>query len=154
MSEQKTKGEPQQRQGQRKWREQVRKWGGPVMECGHTTVPSLLLKHQSELKLDPLAMCVVLQLAEHWWKAEKLPFPTKKTIAKRIGVDPRTVQRAVTRLVDKGVIKRIGRTDSHNGRRSNAYDLRPLADLLHPLAVKAIKKKKEKRAAETAGRDD
>ena len=42
----------------------------------------------------------------------------------------------------KKILKRERRTDGANGQRSNFYNLRPLVELLHPLAVQATKEKK------------
>lgn len=143
-----TSGPPPKKRKKR--RELVRKWGKPVIDAGFTSIPSLLIINQCELKLDPVDMCILLHLAQHWWKANELPFPRKKTMAERIGVDQRTVQRHLTGLEKRGYIKRITRTNHHLGRLANGYDLRPLADLLHPLAINAQKEKQEKQAKKAA----
>ena len=49
----------------------------------------------------------------HWWYPEIKPFPRATTIAERIGIDIRTVQRALKRMEDElGLIRRVKRDAS------------------------------------------
>lgn len=131
------------RQQQRK--ESIKKWSRPVCKAGYTIIPTLLLTKQDELGLDPVDMNILLQLVCHWWKADKLPFPSKAKLARRLGVDASTIRRHVADLETRGFLKRVKRTDDARGQRSNFYDLRPLVEILHPIAVKEIKAKQSKK---------
>jgi hypothetical protein len=71
------------------------KWSKQVMKFGYTTVPNLLLRVQGKLGISPDQFNVLLHLIEHWWDAEKDPYPGKDTIARRMGRSSRMIQRYV-----------------------------------------------------------
>jgi DNA-binding transcriptional regulator YhcF (GntR family) len=129
----------------REMRDSIRKWGKPVIDAGFLIVPSMLFHHQRTLKLSPLDLNILLQLADHWWKANQRPYPSKARLAKRLGVHPRTIQRHIAALEGRDLIKRVKRWDRANGQRSNEYDLKGLANALHPFAIQAKRKKKAKK---------
>jgi len=79
------------------------KWTAQVIRLGYTVVPSLLLRAQAKLGLTPEQLNVLLQLAEHWWEADKEPYPSKETLARRMHKSPRQVQRYLTQLEDAGL---------------------------------------------------
>lgn len=99
------------------------KWTAQVMKLGFTPLPSLLLRAQARLGLKPEQLNVLLQIVEHWWEADKVPFPSKDTLARRIGKSPRQVQRYLTQLEDGGFISRIERFNGRKAQVSNGYDL-------------------------------
>ena len=51
------------------------KWGKAVMDLGFSIVPSLLLRAQPRLGLNPTQLAVLVHLADYWWGrwAEALP---------------------------------------------------------------------------------
>ena len=110
-----------------------RKWGKDVMNLGFCIVPSLLLRAQQRLGLNPTQLAVLLQLCDHWWDAERKPYPSKKLLAERLGLSPRQVQRHVADLECNGLVARIERTGPHGGKLSNTYDLSGLVDRLKRL---------------------
>ena len=61
-----------------------------------TLVPDVLLKSQTSLGLNATELVVLLNLTMHWWFPKQKPFPRSQTIAQRMGVDVRTVQRAMS----------------------------------------------------------
>src|SRR4051794_36666815 len=93
----------------RKGRRAEDKWSPQVLKFGYTVLPNLLLRAQGKLGITPEQLNVLMQLAEHWWEADKDPFPAKDTIARRMGKSPRQVQRYITQLEQAGFIKRIAR---------------------------------------------
>jgi len=99
------------------------KWTAQVMKLGFTPLPSLLLRAQARLGLKPEQLNVLLQIVEHWWEADKVPFPSKDTLARRMGKSPRQVQRYLTQLEDAGFISRIERFNGRKAQVSNGYDL-------------------------------
>jgi DNA replication protein DnaD len=131
-------------------RESTKKWGKPAIEAGFSIIPSVLFKHQNDLQLTPVDLNILLQLADFWWKANRRPIPAKGTLAKRLGVDSSTIRRHIANLEERGLIKRVKRWDDAKGQRSNEYDLKGLADALHPFAVRATKEKKAKQQAKKA----
>jgi predicted transcriptional regulator len=110
------------------------RWTASVIERGYSPVPTILLWGQAKLKLTPDELNVLLQLISHWWFAGNDPHPSKETIATRMGKNPRTVQRHLTSMVKKGLIKRVARYKKHRGQDSNAYDLSGLVSKLEAIA--------------------
>lgn len=129
------------------------RWPSSVMKRGYTSVPTILLWGQGKLGLTPEEMNVLLQLISHWWIKSDNPHPSKATIARRMGRDPRTIQRHLTSLEDKKIIKRQERRKVHKGQDSNGYDLRGLIKKLEEIVPefdKAAEQNKRRRAkAET-----
>jgi DNA-binding transcriptional ArsR family regulator len=110
------------------------KWPDIVLSRGYSMVPSILLWGQGRLELEPDELNVLLQLISHWWSADHDPHPAKETIARRMGKTPRTVQRHLTSLENKGFIKRVTRFKRHQGQDSNGYDLSGLIAKLEAIA--------------------
>ena len=109
------------------------KWGEGVMKLGYCIVPSLLLRAQQRLGLSPTQLAVLLQLCDHWWDAERKPYPGKKRLADRLGMSKRQLQRHVAALEAAGLVQRHERTASHGGKLSNSYDLSGLVERLKRL---------------------
>lgn len=110
-----------------------KKWGKQVCALGFSVIPSLIFKAQARLGLSATQLAVLLQIADHWWSAGDLPFPSKSLIAERLGLSPRQIQRHLTDLEKGGFIKRIERKVKHKGQLSNLYDLTGLVSKLKKL---------------------
>lgn len=120
------------------------KWGKVTMSQGFTMVPSILLQSQRRLDIKAVELAVLLHILEHWWKADDLPWPKKQTIAERLQVSEKTVQRATAKMEAQGLITRIDRfLANNNGRTSNAYDPAGLVARLHDIAEEVAKVKAE-----------
>lgn len=104
---------------------------GEASIAGFQAVPDLLLKYQSELGLSPTDLAVLLNVLMHWWYPEKKPFPRSTTIAKRMGVTPRTVQRSLQQLEELGLLVR-----EKDARGPTYLDPAPLVEKLEALAKK------------------
>ncbi|MER8472745.1 helix-turn-helix domain-containing protein [Mesorhizobium sp. M1328] len=138
------------------------KWGQQVIELGFCLVPSLLLRAQQRIGLNPTQLAVLLQLCDFWWDKERKPFPSKETLAQRLSLSERQVQRYVAELEQAGLVQRIERRSSNGGKLSNTYDLSGLVKRLQELepefreieesakaARKAVTKRGYKAAAKT-----
>jgi DNA replication protein DnaD len=101
-------------------------------DAGFQPVPDVLLLHQRELGLRSEDLNVRLQITTHWYFPDRMPFPWNSTIAKRMGVSVRSVQRSVRRLRRLGL---LGQTKT-DGRL--AHDLTPLIEKLRPFAQKRL----------------
>ncbi len=110
-----------------------RKWGKPVMGLGFCIVPSLLLRAQQRLKINPTQLAILMHLADYWWDVNHKPFPSKKTLGDRLGLGPRQVQRYIADLEEMGLVQRIERRAIHRGKLSNEYDLSGLVKRLKEL---------------------
>ena len=95
-------------------------WGGAITPAsGFVAIPMVLLRVQTKLKLTATDMLVMANLLAHRWKVTDAVFPRTTTIAKRMGVTPRTVQRSAEKLIRGGVMERVKRAD---GLRSYRFD--------------------------------
>jgi hypothetical protein len=97
------------------------KWSPQVLKFGYTALPNLLLRAQGKLKITPMQLNVIVQLAEHWWNADDYPWPAKRTIATRMNKSPRQVQRYITQLEQRGLISRIERYSGRKAQMTNSY---------------------------------
>jgi predicted transcriptional regulator len=115
-----------------------RKWGSDVASAGFTSLPNHLLSInqfvRKENRLTPTELLTLFQILSAWWHADRLPFPSKATIAKRLGLSPRQVQRALNGLEEKGYITRVARFYQNKGRASNSYDLSKIVALVQVVA--------------------
>ena len=125
-------------------------WGKEVMEHGFCIVPSLLLRAQSRLGLNPTQLAILLQLCEHWWQEENKPHPGKKRLADRLGIGPRQIQRHIAELEDAGLVVRIERHGANGSMQTNVYDLSGLVAKLKVIAQDFRKVEDEARQARRA----
>lgn len=63
-----------------------KKFGKPVLALGFCIVPSLMMKAQARLGLNPAQFNIIMQLADIWWDPERKPFPKKELLAERMGM--------------------------------------------------------------------
>ena len=98
---------------------------------GVSTPPGRFSKNQYLLGLNPTELVVLINLTMHWWYPKQRPFPRPTTIAERMGVDVRTVQRSLSRISELGLIRRI-KTGSG---ASTEIDLDGLVERLGNLAL-------------------
>ncbi|MEJ7747004.1 MAG: helix-turn-helix domain-containing protein [Luteimonas sp.] len=106
------------------------------MNEGFLVIPVLLLKRQRELGLDNTEALVLLNLLAAWWETDKRPYPRSTTIAQRMGVTPRTVQRSLEKLEKKGLILRVrnGTGAGSEHRELTSYDMTGTVETLKKLA--------------------
>lgn len=109
------------------------KWGKSVADRGFVMVPAILLRAQRRLGLSCTQLAVVLQLIDWWTDADTQPWSAKATLAQRIGISERQLQRQVAELEAAGLVKRIEKV-TNRGKRPNTYDLSGLVEKLNELA--------------------
>lgn len=148
---------PLPRKAEQSERAFTRRWGGKVVDHGYTMVPQMFFALQAELGLTCQQAMVLLHLLDHWWLTSTgLPWPSKKTLATRLGMSERQVQRLLTDLENEGLITRRSRYYESGGQKSNAYEMAGLIDRLkrlEPAFRKLQATKKARRAkAETPAR--
>lgn len=127
-----------------------RLWGKKVMAQGFCIVPSLLLRAQSRLGLNPTQLAILLQICEHWWQEDNKPHPGKRRLADRLGIGPRQIQRHIAELEAAGLVKRIERHAPHGGKQTNTYDLSGLVAKLKEIEPEFRKVEDEARQARRA----
>ena len=112
------------------------RWGSSVTTgaAGFTAVPSVLIRYQHELGLSATELVVLLNVITHWWRAEELPYVRPTTIARRMGVDRRTVDRALRSIEGKGLVQRLA-PESRDGRTTvRRFELDGLVQKLEAIA--------------------
>lgn len=114
-------------------REAEKKWGVAVMDLGYSQVPSLIFRAQARLGLSAVQLALLLHLVDYWWKHAQMPFPNKATLAERMNLSPRQIQRYLTELETAEFIKREERFAVHRGQQSNIYHLDGLVKKLKKL---------------------
>lgn len=128
------------------------KWGREVMSIGFCIVPSLLLRAQQRLGLNPTQLAVLLQLADFWWDEARKPYPSKAALGERLGLSPRQIQRYIAELEKAGLVTRVPRTAEHKGKLTNEYDLSGLVQKLQSIAPEVVQAKKDaKRVTKKGG---
>jgi hypothetical protein len=124
------------------------KWTKGLISLGFCTIPSILVWAQGRLGLTTEQFTVILQLSDFWWDASEPPFPTKELLAVRMGMGARQVQRHLTALEKKGVIKRVPRYRGPKNQIANGYDMTLLVKklaVLEPEFRKMIEQKRKRR---------
>jgi len=122
------------------------KWGEGGLCLGWTALPTSLMFLQAQLGLTSTDLNVLLNLMIHWWDVKDRVYPSQDSIAYRMGVSKRTVQRTLDRLVDLELIevKHTKRNGKYKGR--NIYSLIPLSRALEanaPIVKEAFLASKE-----------
>lgn len=126
------------------------KWGKELTNAGFTALPNIIFERQQALQLDSLDLNILLHLAGYWWDSENLPRPSKETLAKAIGVHPRTIQRRIAELEKWGYIKRIERKAACGDNLPNEYDLSGLIAAAKPFAEEKLKEIERRRTENEA----
>ncbi|HYC44586.1 MAG TPA: helix-turn-helix domain-containing protein [Burkholderiales bacterium] len=112
------------------------KWG-EALNAGFVVVPSALFRHQRELGLGDGEVVVLMNLLMSWWKPEEFPFPHTATLARRMDTTPRTIQRYIGSLQEKGLLQRLPRVRTGKERSGVQYDLSGLVARLKQLGREA-----------------
>lgn len=118
-----------------------KKWSKVLMDAGWNVIPSVIIERQEALGLDAIDMNIMVHLSHYWWQPENLPHPSVKTIAKAIGVEPRTIQKHIKRLEDAKLISRQERRHTPNGSMTNIYSFAGLIEAAKPFAKERIAEK-------------
>lgn len=102
-------------------------------KAGFQIVPDILFKKQIELKLGPTDIVVLMHISMHWWYEDQKPFPRLTTIARRMGVGTRTVQRSIKKLSQLGYVSKEKQIDK-KGIEREVFNLGGLVEILSQYA--------------------
>lgn len=75
-------------------------------------------------------MVVLLNILLHWWREDEWPYPRVATIGERMGTNRRTVERAIRRLQEKGLLVHRRSELMGDGPAARRFDLSGLIDVL------------------------
>ncbi|MBJ5579807.1 helix-turn-helix domain-containing protein, partial [Salmonella enterica subsp. enterica serovar Derby] len=102
-------------------------------------IPTSFLFLQAELSITPLVFNILINLVSRWWETKEHPYPSQESLAKRMGVSKRSIQREVTNLVELGLItKQANKASSAKYKGRNTYDLTGLVERLNEMAPEKI----------------
>ena len=118
-----------------------KKWTPALMKAGWTALPNVIFERQQALGLSPLDINILLHIASYWWNEGSKPHPSKVTIAKAIGIEPRSVQRRIAALEAANLILREERRISLTGSKTNIYHLDGLIEAAKPYALEKIQER-------------
>lgn len=127
-----------------------KKWTPALMKAGWTVLPNVIFERQQALGLSPLDINIILHIASYWWTESGKPHPSKVTIAKAIGIKPRSVQRRIAALEAAGLIRREERRISRSGSKTNIYHLDGLIKEAKPYALEKVQEREAKAAERDA----
>ena len=130
------------------------KWGKETLDEGFCMVPSILLRGQKRIGLNPSQLILLIQLLDYWWDVGNKPFPSKKELGNRVGLGPRQVQRYLADLEKAGLINREARVVAGKGRTTNRYDLSGLVRKLNELAPEFKAVRDSRKLVEKRGGDE
>lgn len=124
------------------------KWTKPLIDAGWNAIPSIIIEKQEALGLDAIDMNIIVHLSNYWWHADNLPCPSVATIAKAIGVKPRTVQKRIKALHELGLLTRTERRETRRGSDTNLYGFEGLITAALPYAQEKLAAREKRRQAE------
>lgn len=93
---------------------------------------------------------ILTQIVKYWWSPESAPYPSVESLATAIGVNTRTVQKHISKMVEAGFLERSERFYAKGGQRSNEYTFRGLIERCAPFAEEMVAARNKKQSAERA----
>jgi len=103
---------------------------GDILDEGFTSVPNLLLRYRSILGIKPQHLSLIIDIMSFKWDIYS-PFPSYTTLARRAGVDERTIKRITQDLEELGLLIKEPRFDGATGAQiTTIFDFRPLVKKL------------------------
>ncbi|WP_371158374.1 helix-turn-helix domain-containing protein [Jannaschia sp. 2305UL9-9] len=129
-------------------------FGKEVMGHGFTALPNILVRGQARLGLSTTQFNLLVQLLSYWIDPDRPPFPSKKELAKRVGLNPTTVRINMAKLEERGLIRREQQVTAAGDYGSNIYHMDGLIDALKALEPDFAEERAERaaRRAETERR--
>ncbi|MDU4222214.1 MAG: helix-turn-helix domain-containing protein [Clostridium perfringens] len=109
-----------------------KKWGENSMVMGWTAIPTSMLFLQAELSITPLGFNILINLISHWWESDEHPYPSQESLAKRMGVSKRSIQREISSLIEKNLLEKTATKSSNKKYKGrNTYDLSKMVRALN-----------------------
>ncbi len=107
----------------------VQIWGD-ILDEGFTSVPNLLLRYRSALGIKPKHLTLIIDIMSFKWDRYS-PFPSYSTLAKRAGVEERSIKRITQDLEELHLLIKEPRFNENTGAQiTTIFDFRPLVKKL------------------------
>jgi hypothetical protein len=110
-------------------RKRVRQWP-PDLATPYVPVPIVFLENLGNLGLSPTEALLVIALKLFQGREEEVAWPAVETLARMLGVHARTIQRALSSLEHKKLVRRDDQPRKAKTRKTNEYRLDGLDDRL------------------------
>lgn len=121
-------------------------FGAKVYSHGYTGVPNILLRAQNRLGITPTQLTIIVQLLSYYYDPDRPPFPTKRELAKRIGITEQTIRINTKALEDAGLVTREQWKTTAGDYGSNRYHLTGLISKLKKLEPDFEEERQEREA--------
>lgn len=122
-------------------------FGSKVYSHGYTGVPNILLRAQNRLGITPTQLTIIVQLLGYYYDPLRPPFPTKRDLAKRIGITEQTIRINIKALEEAGLVTREQWKTSAGDYGPNRYHLTGLIYKLKKLEPDFEEERKEREEA-------
>lgn len=122
-------------------------FGTKVYSHGYTGVPNILLRAQNRLGITPTQLTIIVQLLSYYYDPLRPPFPTKRELAKRIGITEQTLRINIKALEDAELVTREQWKTAAGDYGSNRYHLTGLIAKLKKLEPDFEEERKEREEA-------
>nr|NIP30313.1 hypothetical protein [Candidatus Dadabacteria bacterium]NIQ17139.1 hypothetical protein [Candidatus Dadabacteria bacterium] len=107
----------------------VQIWGD-ILDEGFTSVPNLLLRYRSALGIKPKHLTLIIDIMSFKWDRYS-PFPSYSTLARRAGVEERSIKRITQDLEELNLLIKEPRFNEETGAQiTTIFDFRPLVKKL------------------------
>lgn len=124
-------------------------WGKKVLAHGYAGIPSILIRGQRRLGLNAMQMNILVQLLEYMFDPNRPPFPSKRDLADRLGVSPKTIQTNMAALEKAGFVRREQVKTRFGDYGSNKYHLDGLVEKVKKLEPDFAAERNARQAAKT-----
>lgn len=119
-------------------------WGKEVRKHGYAAIPSIMIRSQHRLGVNPTQFSILIQLLEYWRTPERAPFPTKQQLADRIGVQQSTIKANMAELEKAGLIRRVQHKTASGDWGANTYHLDGLVAKIRSLEPEFAEEKRSR----------
>jgi len=114
----------------------VQIWGD-VLDEGFTSVPNILLRYRSSLRIKSHHLALIVDIMSFKWDSEN-PFPSYSALAKRAGMTERRIMQTAQELERLNLLIRTQRFNEDTGVQiTTIFDFRPLVQELKGEMCKA-----------------
>lgn len=121
-------------------------WGKAVYGHGYVAIPSVLIRGQRRLGLNPMQLNICIQLLGYWYDLAIKPFPSKRELAQLIGCTEKTIQNNIRDLEKAKLVQRHQRKAAAGDWNSNSYDLSGLVAKVKQLEPEFAQEKQQRSA--------
>ena len=117
------------------------RWGRSILSSGWTTIPNEVLNNQSKLGLTNSELVLIIHLISFLHNSDSKIYPSINVLSSRMNQDRRTIQRTISSLEKKDILKKTVRSKGLSDKgMTNLYDLSPLMLKLINLKIPSLQK--------------